>query len=188
MSIQLSAAEGLSGIAALSAMIPDTARDIRVNLGSVLRPDPASGLSENQIAGTALAAAYATRNAVIIERMEERARDVLSPEEMKAAASAAAIMAMNNVYYRFVHMCGDEDVARLPAGLRMAVIGSPGIDRGTFELYALAVSAINGCGMCVESHARSIAEAGHPKTAIQHVARIAAVMNGVAQAVSPGAR
>src|SRR5204862_96628 len=71
---------------------------------------------------------------------------------VSAAHAAASIMAMNNVYYRFLHLVEDAEYAKLPARLRMNVIGSPGIARADFELLALAVSAINGCGTCVASH------------------------------------
>ena len=67
---------------------------------------------------------------------------------------------MNNVYYRFVHLVGNDEYAKLPARLRMNVIGSPGVDKTDFELYSLAVSAINGCGACVAAHERAVRKAG----------------------------
>ena len=63
----------------------------------------------------------------------------------------------------------------------MTVIGNPGIDKTEFELYALAVSAINGCGFCVAAHAKKIAASGLSKEAVQSAARIASVVSAVAQ-------
>lgn len=68
-----------------------------------------------------------------------------------------------------------------PAKLRMTVIGNPGIKKTDFELYSLAVSAVNGCGACVEAHAKKLAESGVSKEAVQSVARIAAVVRAAAQ-------
>ena len=100
-----------------------------------------------------------------------------------AARAAAAIMGMNNVYYRFVHLVGNDEYAKLPAKLRMNVIGSPGIDKTDFELYSLAVSAINGCGACVAAHEKVVRKAGIAAEGVQSAVRIAAVIHGVAVAL-----
>ena len=184
MSLHEVALSQAQNIEQLREILPDFAKDIRLNLAMVLKEDPESGLSRNQILGIALAAAYATRHPTVIHAMTEEVTAVLSPEEIQAAKAAATIMAMNNVYYRSVHMLKDEEVEKLPPGLRMNVIGSPGIDKTTFELYELAVSAVNGCTGCIRAHARAAGDAGLPKTAVQHVFRIAAVFFATAQAIS----
>lgn len=58
---------------------------------------------------------------------------------------------MNNVYYRFVHLASNEEYNTMPAKLRMNTIGSHGTDKNDFEHYSLAISAINRCGMCIDS-------------------------------------
>jgi alkyl hydroperoxide reductase subunit D len=99
---------------------------------------------------------------------------------MAAAEAAAAIMAMNNVYYRFVHLASNKDYGRLPAQLRMNVLAEPGVDKADFELWSLAVSAVNGCGLCIDAHERELRKAGLPAEAIQAAVRIAAVVHAVA--------
>lgn len=168
----------------LKDLLPDFAKDIRLNLGSVLKEDPNAGLSLNQVLGIALASAYATRHRGVIVAIEGEAANVLSAEEKNAAQAAATIMAMNNIYYRATYMTGDEELGRMPAGLRMNVIGNPGIDKATFELYSLAVSAINGCGACVQSHAAKVQQEGLSKGAVQQSFKIAAVLSAAAQALS----
>ncbi len=106
--------------------------------------------------GTVLACALATRSTVVIRELAEEAGDYLSAEAFEAAKGAASIMAMNNVYYRATHLIGDETYATLPAKLRMSIIGKPGVDKVDFELWSLAVSAINGCGRCLESHEKVV--------------------------------
>ena len=80
-------------------------------------------------------------------------------------------MAMNNVYYRFVHLVQEEEYAKLPARLRMNVLGAPGIAKADFELLALAVSAINGCGTCIASHERQLRQHGLEREAVQSAVR-----------------
>ena len=89
-------------------------------------------------------------------------------------------MAMNNVYYRFVHLASNPVYGTLPAKLRMNVIGNPGIDKAEFELFSLAVSAINGCGMCIDSHERILQQHNVKSETIQAAARVGAVVKAVA--------
>jgi alkyl hydroperoxide reductase subunit D len=168
---------------ALKEKLPDFAKDIRLNLSNVIKEDPNSGLSLAQVHGIALASAYATRHADVIAAITGEAAG-LSAEEVHAAKAAATVMAMNNIYYRFVHLAHDQELSSMPAGLRMNVIGNPGIDKITFELYALAVSAINGCGLCIESHTAAVQQHGMSKVGVQHCVRIAAVVNAAAQGLS----
>jgi alkyl hydroperoxide reductase subunit D len=89
-------------------------------------------------------------------------------------------MAMNNVYYRFVHLASNPIYGTLPAKLRMNVIGNPGIDKADFELFSLAVSAMNGCGMCIDSHERVLGQHGVKPEMVQTAVRVGAVMKAVA--------
>ncbi len=163
--------------------LPDYARDIKLNLGTVLTAEGAPGLSDTQIVTAALASAYATRNSALIDAIEAEATGRIQAEDIVAAKAAATIMGMNNIYYRFLHLSNDGDYKQMPANLRMNVIGKPGVGKQDFELYSLAVSAINGCGMCMESHAKTLESHGTSKQAIQSAVRIAAVINAAAQAL-----
>ena len=107
--------------------------------------------------------------------------DKLSEEAAEAARAAAAIMGMNNVYYRFTHLASNKDYRNLPAKLRMNIIGKPGVEKADFELWSLAVSAINGCGMCVDSHEAELKKAGVTTEQIQAAVRIASVVNAVSK-------
>jgi lipoyl-dependent peroxiredoxin subunit D len=160
--------------------IPDYARDLKLNLGSVLAPTGAPGLSEKQIWAVALASALASRNVAFAKDIEALARQHLDEPYLDAARSAAAIMGMNNIYYRFLHLVEDGDYQQMPARLRMNVIGSPGIDKADFELLSLAVSAINGCGKCVSSHEKVLRKHEVSKEAIQSAVRIASTVHAVA--------
>ncbi len=136
-------------------------------------------LDQQKLAGTFVASAMATGNAEVIQAIVGEFAPKLSPEALVAAKAAAGIMGMNNVYYRFVHLVGG-DYATLPAKLRMNVIGKPGVDKVDFELWSLAVSAINGCGMCMESHEKVVKHGGVSTEQVQAAVRIASVVSAAA--------
>jgi lipoyl-dependent peroxiredoxin subunit D len=165
----------------LREALPGYARDLQLNLGTVLSAAGAPGLSERQIWAVALAVAAASRNAAFTRDIQTLATRHLDAAHINAAHAAAAVMAMNNVYYRFLHLVEDEEYGKLPARLRMSVIGSPGIAKADFELLALAVSAINGCGTCVASHERQLRQHGLTREAVQSAVRIAATVHAVAR-------
>ena len=172
---------------AIRDAIPDYARDLKLNLGSVLTTAGAPGLSEQQIWSVALASAIASRNAEFTRAIEAAAGEKLDAAYLQAARAAAAIMGMNNVYYRFLHLVEDAEYSTLPARLRMNVIGNPGIPKLDFELLSLAVSAINACGLCITSHEKKLRADGVSREMIQSAVRIAAVVHAVAVVLEYGA-
>ena len=160
----------------LKNSLPDYARDIKLNLSS-LSTEPS--LTAQQRAGAFIASALASRNAETTAALLAEFGPQLSPEALAAAKAAAAVMGMNNVYYRFTHLVGG-DYPNMPARLRMNVIGRPGVEKADFELWSLAVSAVNGCGMCMEAHEKVVRQAGLTQEQVQSAVRIAAVVHAVA--------
>lgn len=160
--------------------IPDYAKDLRLNLESVLTEQGAPGLSAAQIAMVALASAIAGRHEPLTGAIGAFAAGNASPAEVNGARVAASIMGMTNVYYRFLHLVGNDEYETLRAGLRMNALANPGCDKVGFELAALAVSAINGCGKCVESHEKVLRQHGASAQAVQSAVRIASVIHAVA--------
>ncbi len=173
------AATGGTTLDAIKDALADFAKDTRLNLGSILTPEGAPDLSEAQIAGVALAVAYALATAPLTEAVEAFAAPILSPAQKQAAKTAASLMAMNNIYYRFVHALDDAALTSLPAKLRMQGMATHGIEKVDFELMSLAVSAVNGCGMCMDSHARTLMNHGLSALGVQSSVRIAAVLHAV---------
>jgi alkyl hydroperoxide reductase subunit D len=161
----------------LKTALPDYAKDLKLNLSSVVA---APNLTPQQIWGTALVSAIAARNPRVIAAVAAEAGQHLSPEAFRAAQSAAAIMAMNNIYYRFTHLVSEKEYATMRAGLRMNALANPGVAHVDFELWSLAVSSINGCGMCMDSHEKVVIQKGANREQVQAVVKIAAVVNAVA--------
>ena len=157
--------------------IPDFAKDLRINLSSVLaQPD----LTPQQAWGTALACAIAARNPQLLAAIEHDAQVHLPADAQNGARIAGAVMGMNNIYYRFQHLVEKERYRELPARLRMQTLRTHGTDPADFELWCLAVSAINGCGTCVASHEREVLAKGMTEEHVVAAVRIASVMHGVA--------
>ena len=163
----------------LKQRLPDHARDLRINLGVITS---SAALSPEQAWQIALASAISARHPETVRAIEAAAP--LDDAHRTAARGAAAIMGMNNVYYRFVHMMGDAgEYAAMPARLRMQIIGNPGVPRLDFELACLASSAITGCEACVRSHEEAARKNGATPEMVQDTVRIAAVIHGVAVAL-----
>ena len=157
--------------------LPDYAKDIRLNLTSILSDQL---LGDERKAGLLLACAHGSGYKPLVDAAEAEVAAKLSETQANAARGAAALMAMNNVYYRFVHLTSNPEYGTMPARLRMNFIGSHGIAKEEFELFSLAVSAMNGCGMCIDSHERVLLEHGVKPDAIQSAVRIGAVMKAIA--------
>jgi len=161
----------------LMGTVPAYARDLKLNFGNLTKQ---AELTEQQTWGTVAATAIASRNGAFTQAALAEAANHLSPQALEAAKGAAAIMGMNNVYYRFLHLTKNETYGTIPARLRMQIIRSHGIDQADFELWCVAVSAINACGACVDSHEKVVREKGMTEETVLAAVRIASVVHALA--------
>lgn len=157
--------------------VPAYAKDLKLNFSSLVRQQ--QELSANQVWGTAIASALATRNRVLLEAIVEEAKNFVTPEVIEAAKGAAAVMGMNSVYYRFQHLSSNEKYSTLPARLRMNILRTHGVDEKDFELWCVAVSAINGCGKCIDSHENVLRQKGVTEDTIIASIRVASVVQAL---------
>ena len=165
----------------LRAALPAYAKDLSLNLSSLAAE---TGLTDQQKWGAFVASAHAVGAPAVIQAVEAAAAQAgLTPDAATAAKAAAAIMGMNNVYYRSLHLLSNGEYKTLPARLRMNVLANPGVEKVDFELWSTAVSAINGCGMCLDAHEAELKKHGVPTANIQAALRIAAVVNAVSRVV-----
>ena len=170
----------MSKVEAIRERFPEAAKDIKLNLQTVLQP---GSLSAAQRWGVAIASAIATRNAELRDAIIADAMTEIESPVIEDAAAAAALMAMNNVYYRFRHFMAEASYNQKPARLRMNRIARPATNRLDFELFCLAVSAINGCETCVRSHEKNVIEAGLSDDHVHDAVRIAATINAAAVSI-----
>lgn len=171
-------------IESLASQLPEYAKDIKLNLSNVLTEAGAPGLTPSQIMGIAVTCACVTRHPALMAAMLADAAPVLSDAEIRAAKAASVMMAMNNVYYRFLHLVEDPEFSSMRAGLRMNVLAQPGVPKVDFELYSLAASAINACGNCIQAHVAQVLKEGLTRQAVQSAVRIASVIEATAQALA----
>lgn len=170
----------MSNVEALRGRLPEPARDIRLNLQSVLQP---GSLSAAQRWGVAIASAIAARNPELRDALLADAAPEIGAAVIDDAAAAAALMAMNNVYYRFRHFMAGAKYEQMPARLRMNRIVKPAANKADFELFCLAVSAINGCETCVRSHEKAVIDSGMSEEQVHDAVRIAATIHAAAVAL-----
>jgi alkyl hydroperoxide reductase subunit D len=175
------AAPARSRLEELRAAIPEPAKDIRLNLAAVME---GGSLTPAQRWLIAAAAAFAARSPRLAEAIAADAGQATGAGVVDDARAAAALMAMNNVYYRFRHVVGKPGYAEKPARLRMNRMARPAGARLDFELACLAVSAINGCEACVRAHERTVVEGGLSEEQVHDAIRIAATFSAAAAALA----
>jgi alkyl hydroperoxide reductase subunit D len=163
---------------ALMESLPSYAKDLKLNFSSVVRQQ--ADLTEQQLWGTVVACAMASRNEDLTATALDEASTHMTPQAFEAAKAASAVMGMNNIFYRFLHLSSNEKYASMRSGLRMNVIRTHGIDQLDFELWCTAVSAINGCGACVDSHEKVLREKGFGEDKIVAAIRIASILHAIA--------
>jgi len=170
----------MTALEAVRNAIPDPAKDIKLNLEAVLR---GSTLSAARRWGVAIASAVAARNPQLRNAVLADAGPEVDAAVVDDALAAAALMAMNNVYYRFRHLVGKPSYALKPARLRMNRLVKPATSKVDFELFSLAVSAINGCETCIQAHEKVVLEGGVTEDEVHDTIRIAATIYAAAVAL-----
>lgn len=162
---------------ALRDALPAYAADQKQNLITLSEEQL---LSEQQKWGCFLACAYATGQSGLIAALEDEASARMTPAARIAAKSAATLMAMNTVYYSAVNELSNHDYRGQPPGLAMTALSQKDVDKIDFELWALAVSAVRQCGVCLNVHEAELHKRHVTLERVQAALRIAAVTSAVA--------
>lgn len=167
----------MGGLEALLQGLPPYAEDLKLNIAAALRQ---TQLTLSQTWGTVIASSMASRSGVLIAAAFEEAAKTMLPAEMNGAKTAAAIMGMNNIFFRFRHLVENPQYESLPAGIRMNGMRTHGADPLDFELWCLATSTIHGCGPCMAAHEKALRARGVGEETIEAAVRIAAVVHAIA--------
>lgn len=157
--------------------LPESAKDIKLNLSGLFN---ITNLNKDQLYGTLYASALASQSKELADAILSEGQQHVDDSVFTAAAGANSLMAMNNVYYRFVHSVSDDEYSKMPAQLRMNFMSNPGVDKIDFEMFATAISAINGCAYCMDTHVKILRKKGIDKAQIQNIIRIAATIKATA--------
>jgi alkyl hydroperoxide reductase subunit D len=159
--------------------IPDYAKDIRLNLDSVVKR---STLATDEAEGVALAAAFASGNSKFWTWVHSQ---LTNRQEAEAALTAAALMGMNNTWYPFVEMADDPQLKGLPPQLRMNAIATHGgTTKERFEAYSLAASIVGKCHFCVKAHYDGLKQMGYTVEQLRDIGRIASVVSSVSKVLA----
>ncbi len=168
----------MSWVNQVKGMIPDYAKDIRLNFDTIAAK---TTFGVDELQGLMLAAAFATGNRDLSAKIETAMENEV---ERTAALTAASLMAMNNVWYPYTEMTGDEAIQKTAAGLRMnAYATHGGTTKERFEAYALAASVVGKCYFCVKNHYDVLKKSGYTTEQLKDIGRIAAVIAAVAKFV-----
>lgn len=157
-------------------------KDLRINLKNSLET---TALTRKEGLLIALSIAINERHAPLIRTFTELAAEQGATEEEIAEMHAcASLLATNNVVYRFKHfMQGVEEYQEQPVKVKMGIMMKPVTGKEFFELVSTAISAVNGCEMCVRSHVASLEKLGSTPTRIFDAIRLAGIVTGLTKTV-----
>lgn len=155
--------------------------DLKLNFKNSFESDY---LSKKEIALLGLALAVNANNKTLRAFFTENAREAEVPAEAIAEAVAcASLLSANNVFYRFRHFLDKEKYNEIPARIKMNIMARPVTGKEFFELVSLAVSAVNGCEMCVKAHEASLIELGSKEERIFEAVRLGAVVTSLSKVI-----
>lgn len=156
-------------------------RDLKLNFNSTLASEYLSG---KEIALIGLSTAVNNTNKPLIGFFTSFAQsNEATNEEIAEAVSCASLLASNNIFYRFRHFTQKEKYTQIPARIRMQIMMKPVTGKEFFELLSLAVSAINGCEMCVNAHEDSLMKLGTTEERIFDAVRIASLVTATGKVI-----
>ncbi|HEY0668677.1 MAG TPA: carboxymuconolactone decarboxylase family protein [Sphingobacteriaceae bacterium] len=156
-------------------------RDLKLNLNSTLTSEH---LSLKEVGLIGLSVAVNNTNEPLTgfyTRFSEE--NGATAEEIAEAAACASLLASNNVFYRFRHFTQKEKYTQIPARIRMQIMMKPVTGKEFFELLSLAISAVNGCEMCVNAHEDSLIKLGTTEERIFDAVRIASLVTATGKII-----
>ena len=159
---------------------PDYAKDIKLNYSKILNEDI---LNKKQLYGIILISSFTTQLNSLKNAALEETKEFIDEELMEDVYGAYSIMSMNAIYYRFTHLSAENDYFTMPANLRMQYLSKFKIAKSDFEMLCLAVAVLIGCGKCINAHENILRENNISKLHIQTVARVASVINSIANII-----
>jgi alkyl hydroperoxide reductase subunit D len=155
--------------------------DLKLNFKSSLESEH---LSKKEVALLGVALAVNAGNSLLKAFFVQSASaESASEAEIAEAVGCASLLSANNVLYRFRHFVNKEKYNEIPARIKMNIMARPVTGKEFFELMSLAVSAVNGCEMCVKSHEHSVVELGSKEERIFEAVRLAAIITSTSKVI-----
>lgn len=156
-------------------------KDLRINVKNVLQSEV---LSEKETALVALSVAVNQQNEPLRRFLGALAvKHGATDQEVGEVVACTSLLASNNVLYRFRHFVKKDKYNQLQGRIKMSIMMNPVLGKEFFELVSLAVSAVNGCEMCVNAHENSVLGHGGTEERIFDAIRIASVITGLSKVI-----
>ncbi|MFA6249247.1 MAG: carboxymuconolactone decarboxylase family protein [Mucilaginibacter sp.] len=156
-------------------------RDLKLNFTSTLTSEH---LSPKECALLGLSTASNNQNAPLIAYYTNVAKqNDATDADVAEAVGCASLLASNNIFYRFRHFTQKEKYTQIPARIRMQLMMKPVTGKEFFELMSLAISAVNGCEMCVNAHEDSLIKLGTTEERIFDAVRIASLVTATGKII-----
>ncbi|WP_266364273.1 carboxymuconolactone decarboxylase family protein [Tellurirhabdus rosea] len=152
-------------------------RDLKINLGNVLNNN--QNLSKKESLLLALSIAVNEKQQPLVDSLTTLAKaEGATDAEIAEILACTSLLSTNNVFYRFRHFVEKDYYNQTQPGIRMSIMMNPVLGKEFFELVSLAVSAVNGCELCVKSHEDSVLKHGASEARVFEAIRLAAVVKG----------
>jgi len=156
-------------------------RDLKLNFTSTLT---SAHLTAKECALLGLSTAVNNNNTPLTVFFTKYAQDQgADAAEIAEAVGCASLLASNNVFYRFRHFTQKEKYTQIPARIRMQLMMKPVTGKEFFELMSLAISAVNGCEMCVNAHEDSLIKLSTTEERIFDAVRIASLITSTGKLI-----
>ncbi|HLR24997.1 MAG TPA: carboxymuconolactone decarboxylase family protein [Fodinibius sp.] len=152
-------------------------KDLRVNLKNTLKSDH---MSDKETALIALAISANFKNEPLKKYFKALAvSNEATGEEIGDTIACTSLLSANNVFYRYRHFVDKESYNKMSARIKMNIMAKPKLEKEFFELISLAVSAANGCEMCVQSHEKSLIKMDSSEERIFDAIRLTSVITSL---------
>jgi lipoyl-dependent peroxiredoxin subunit D len=151
-------------------------KDMRINLTNALSYP---NLNKKESYLLALAVAVNEKNTPLIDSFTKLAEtEMVTQEELNEVYACVSLMNVNNVFYRFRHFTKKDYYQQTPAGIKMSIMLNPVLGKEFFELLSLAISAVNGCELCVSAHEQSVMQHGATEARVYDAIRLVSIVKG----------
>jgi alkyl hydroperoxide reductase subunit D len=156
-------------------------KDLATNIKRVLTNE-SNVLSDEQNDAIILACLASTTRVDLIAFAKEYVHDTHGLDVMNASLGAASLMNMTNVYYSARATL--QSVSSESPNMKMTFMKQHNVAPCDFELYALAVSAANGCKPCMVGHENALVHQGVSGVVVNESIRVAAVVKAFSKRVA----
>ena len=166
----------------ISKKIPSYVEDLGKNFTDIFI-DMSLTLTKEQLFTVATCCCYALKNPDMLNTFKYEAGLHVDTELIKSLRSASIMIARNATFYRFTSGVQNEKINSALIELEENTLSNANVDKELLMICFLGVSIINNCTYCSNYYAERLLKRGVSEDALLDVARVAAVLCAVANAL-----